>query len=390
MMECQPKEAKMHVPLTDLARAHDSLRDRMRQALDDVVSSSAFVGGRFLRDFEERFAYYCGSRYAVGVSSGTSALRLALLACGVKAGDEVITVPNTYIATVEAICQTGARPVFVDIESETGNMDMSLVKGAVTERTKAVIPVHLYGLPCDMTALSRVVTDGAIMVIEDACQAHGAEYKIDGAWFRTGSRSLAGCFSFYPTKNLGALGEGGMVVTESDEVAMKLRMLRDHGQKDKNIHMIEGSNERLHSIQAAFLSAKLRLLDKWNDERCKSAQAYAGLLKDLPIRLPQPVGYARPVYHLYVIQVEKRDALKSFLSSKSIDTAIHYPTPAHLQPAYSHLGYKRGDFPVAEKWSDDILSLPMFVGLRRDEIEYVADAMREFYKGAPRAKSLGA
>jgi len=351
----------------------------MRQVLDDVVSSSAFVGGRFVRDFEERFAYYCGSKHAVGVSSGTSALRLALLACGVKAADEVITVPNTYIATVEAISQTGARPVFVDIEAETGNMDMSLVRGAVTDRTKAVIPVHLYGHPCDMTALSQIVTGGKVMVIEDACQAHGAEYMIDGAWFRAGSRSLAGCFSFYPTKNLGALGEGGMVVTESDELALKLRMLRDHGQKDKNVHTIEGSNERLHSIQAAFLSVKLRLLDKWNEERRKLAQVYAGLLEGLPLRVPKPAGHARPVYHVYVIHVEKRDALKDFLSSKGIDTAIHYPTPVHLQPAYSHLGYRRGDFPVAEKWSGDILSLPMFVGLRRDEIEYVAGAIREFF-----------
>ena len=372
----------MHVPFVELGRSAERLDGAIRQAINSVIAESAFVGGRFLSDFEQSFASYCGTKYAVGMSSGTSALRLALLACGVRAGDEVITVPNTFIATVEAISLAGAKPVFVDIEPQTGNIDMSLLRSAITNKTKAVIPVHLYGNPYDMAALREIAAQANVTIIEDACQAHGAEYLVDGKWARAGSKGLAGCFSFYPTKNLGAFGEGGMVVTDSEGVAEKLRMLRDHGQKEKHVHEIEGGNERLHSIQAAVLNVKLEILDEWNEERQELAQSYTRLLSGLPIVIPELARQARHVYHLYVIRSEKRDALKSFLSSKGVDTAIHYPTPVHLQPAYSYLGHKRGDFPLAEKWADSILSLPMFVGLRLDEIEYVAEAIRTFCEGA--------
>jgi dTDP-4-amino-4,6-dideoxygalactose transaminase len=368
----------MRVPFVDLKRANDSLRDRIREVLDVAISGSAFVGGRFLSDFEERFALYCNNRFAVGTSSGTSALRLALLACGVKAGDEVITVSNTFIATVEAISQAGAKPIFVDTNLETGNMDTSLLESAISEKTRAIIPVHLYGNPCDMATLLEIAAENEVAIIEDACQAHGGEYLVDGRWVRAGSEGTAGCFSFYPTKNLGGFGEGGMVVTDSSEIAERVRMLRDHGQKEKNVHEIEGSNERLHSIQAAVLNVKLDLLDEWNRERRTLAQKYRELLAGLPILLPEPGKDVRHVYHLYVIRTEKRDALKSFLSSRGIDTAIHYPKPVHLHRAYSHLGYKHGDFPRSERWADEVLSLPMFVGLREEEIEYVSDAIKAF------------
>ena len=370
----------MHVPFVDLKRTNDSLRDSIKEVLDAAISGSAFVGGRFLSDFEQRFALYCKTRFAVGTSSGTSALRLALQACGVRAGDEIVTVPNTFIATVEAISQAGARSVFVDIDGRTGNMDMSLVKDAISDRTRAILPVHLYGNPCDMPALLGITLGSKIAIIEDACQAHGAEYLMDGEWVKTGSRGTAGCFSFYPTKNLGAFGEGGMFVSDSPEIAERVKILRDHGQREKNVHEIEGSNERLHSIQAAVLNVKLDFLDRWNEERRTLAQKYNELLAGLPISLPEPGRDVRHVYHLYVIRTEKRDALKSFLSSKGVDTAVHYPRPVHLQPAYSHLGYKEGDFPQSERWAKKILSLPIFVGLREEEIEYVADAIKAFFQ----------
>ena len=370
----------MHVPFVDLKRTNDSLREGIQQVLDVALSDSVFVGGHFLSDFEQRFAVYCKSRFAVGTSSGTSALRLALIACGVKTGDEVITVPNTFIATVEAISQTGAKPIFVDIDPQNGNMDVSIVSSAITERTRAIIPVHLCGNPCDMATVVRIAAENNVTIIEDACQAHGAECLVAGDWVRAGSQGLVGCFSFYPTKNLGAFGEGGIAVTNSAGVAEKLRMLRDHGQRNKHVHEIEGSNERLHSIQAAVLGVKLGLLDGWNLERRTLAQKYNELLAGLPILLPEPEKHVRHVYHLYVIRTEKRDALRSFLSSRGIDTAIHYPKPVHLQPAYNHLGYKRGDFPKSESWADEIVSLPMFVGLRDEEIEYVSNAIKVFFQ----------
>jgi dTDP-4-amino-4,6-dideoxygalactose transaminase len=250
----------------------------------------------------------------------------------------------------------------------------------MTARTRAVIPVHLYGCPCDISGVLGAVEGTGVTIVEDACQAHGAEYSVGDGWARAGSRGKAGCFSFYPTKNLGAFGEGGVVVTNDPDLARKVSMLRDHGQSAKHVHAVEGSNERLDSLQAAVLSVKLRHLDAWNAERRALAAKYDGLLAGLPISTCPPGPESRHVYHLYVIKSEKRDALQEFLTSKGVATAVHYPTPIHLQPAYRHLGYRRGDFPVAERWSGEILSLPMFVGLRDEEVEYVASAVAEFFR----------
>jgi dTDP-4-amino-4,6-dideoxygalactose transaminase len=369
----------VQVPFIDLSRSHEAIAQRIMRDVAAIIGESRFVGGRFLEDFEKRFAEYCETRFAVGVGSGTSALRLALSACGVGPGDEVITVPNTFIATVEAISQVGARPVFVDAEPLTGNMDVALVERAISAKTRAVVPVHLYGCPCDVDALKKVTSAHGMAIIEDACQAHGAGSLVNGKWTKAGSQGAAGCFSFYPTKNLGAFGEGGMVVTDSEEVVETLQMLRDHGQREKNVHEVEGSNERLDSIQAAVLNVKLDSLDEWNEERRALAQEYSQLLSDLPLEVPRPPENVRHVYHLYVIRSERRDALKAFLSQKNIGTAIHYPRPVHLQPAYKHLGHSEGGFPEAEKWAAEALSLPMFPGLRQEEVEYVAGAIREFF-----------
>jgi dTDP-4-amino-4,6-dideoxygalactose transaminase len=370
----------MQVPFIDLSRSSAGTESPVREAIEAVVAESAFVGGRFLEEFEKRFAGFCGTRFGLGTSSGTSALRLALSACGVRAGDEVITAPNTFIATVEAISQVGAKPVFVDSEPFTGNMDVSLVEQAITEKTKAIIPVHLCGCPCRIDELTSVTLGRQIAVIEDACQAHGAESLVNGQWMRAGSQGIAGCFSFYPTKNLGAFGEGGMVVTDSAEVAESIGMLRDHGQREKHVHEIEGSNERLASIQAAVLNVKLDSLTEWNEERRSLASKYDRLLGGLPIGTPKASEDVRHVYHLYAVRSEKRDVLKTFLEEKNVGTAIHYPRPVHVQPAYRHLGYKENDFPEAEKWAREVLSLPLFPGLRSEEIEYVADMIKMFYQ----------
>lgn len=332
-----------------------------------------------MADFEAAFAGYCGRKHAVGTSSGTSALRLALQACGVAATREVITVPNTFIATAEAISQVGARPVFVDIDPLTGNMDPSLIKEAVNDRTAAIVPVHLYGLPCDMAAIQSIGRKNGVPIVEDACQAHGAEYEVGGKWVKVGAGGAAACMSFYPTKNLGAFGEGGVVVTDSDEVAEVVTMLRDHGQRTKNVHEVEGSNERLHSLQAAFLSMKLELLDAWNGERRRLAHKYSELLSGLPVATPKPRAGSRHVYHLYVVRAERRDELRDFLSSRGVGTGVHYPMPIHLQPAYGYLGHKAGDFPLSEKWAEQALSLPLFVGMREEEVEYVVTCIRQFF-----------
>jgi len=370
----------MRVPFIDLRRTNDPIRSGAEQILDRAISESMFVGGSLLDEFERQFGKYCGAGHAVGTSTGTSALRLALQACGVGQGDEVITVPNTFIATAEAISQAGARPVFVDVEPRTGNIDVSLLRQRITARTKAVIPVHLCGCPCDMAGVMDAAAGKGIGVVEDACQAHGAEYRVGGVWARAGSQGKAGCFSFYPTKNLGAFGEGGTVVTSDAAVAERVRMLRDHGQSDKHVHAVEGSNERLDSIQAAILNVKLAHLDEWNRERRGLAGKYDTLLAGTPVATCPPGPESRHVYHLYVIKTGKRDALQEFLKSRGVGTAIHYPTPIHLQPAYEHLGYRAGDFPVAERWAREILSLPMFVGLRDEEVEYVASAVAEFFR----------
>ncbi len=366
----------MKVPFLDLKSQHNSLKSQIMSLVSNALDKAAFIGGSQVENFEREFAEFCEARACVGVSSGTDALRFALLALGIGPGDEVITVPNTFIATTEAISQVGAKPVFVDIDPDTYNMDVSLIKSRITIRTKVLLPVHLYGQPADMDPIKDIALEHDLIVIEDACQAHGARYKDQ----RAGSISHAGCFSFYPGKNLGACGEGGAVVTQDAEIAQKVRMLRDHGQKKKYFHEIEGYNGRLDAIQAGILRIKLKKLEEWNTRRRLAASWYNELLSEVPgIKTPTQAGHSECVYHLYVILADRRDELMDFLGKKGISTGLHYPLPLHLQKAYRHLGHGRGDFPVAEDVSSKLLSLPIFPEITREQVKYVAENIRRFY-----------
>jgi len=366
----------MGVPFLDLRQQYQSIKDEVNISLQQVMDSSRFVLGENVNFLEKEFAGFCETDYAVGVANGTDALRLALIACGIEKGDEVITIPNTFIATTEAISQTGVKIVFVDINLSTYNIDVSQIEGAINERTRAIVPVHLFGEPADMNPIMKIARKYNLKVIEDACQAHGAEYKGK----KVGSIGDAGCFSFYPSKNLGAFGDGGMVVTNGNEIAQKIKMLRDHGQIKKYEHLVEGYNSRLDEIQAAILRVKLKRLDEWNKLRRKNASIYNDLLEDVDeVVMPLEAEYAKHVYHLYVIRTHRRDELQDWLKSKGIGTGLHYPIPLHLQRAYEYLGYKEGDFPVAEECAKQILSLPMFPELTQEEIEKVVTEIKRFF-----------
>jgi len=336
---------------------------------------SAFIGGPEVEAFEREFAAFCGSRYCVGLNSGTDALRFALMAIGIRPGDEVLTVANTFIATTEAISQAGGTPVFVDVDPATGNLDPAHLCAALTPRARAIVPVHLYGQPADMDPILEFAGRHGLAVIEDACQAHGAAYKGRTA----GTLGAFGCFSFYPGKNLGAFGDAGAVVTDSEAAARMIRMLRDHGQRRKYYHDIEGYNGRLDAIQAAVLRLKLPHLTEWNDARREHAAMYDQLLDEIPgvDRIRESPG-CRSVYHLYVILAADRDGLQRFLTEKGIGTGLHYPLPLHLQKAYAHRGIPKGALPVTENLSQRLLSLPMFPELTREQIEYVIDAVRTY------------
>jgi len=376
----------MQVPFVDLKTQYKQIEHEVLPMITEAMANGAFIGGPQVLSFEAEFAEFCDSAYCAGVNSGTDALRFALMAVGVEPGDEVITVPNTFIATTEAISQVGATPVFVDIDEKTYNMDPNKLEaylkkrfapsaGGHASRPKAVIPVHLYGQPADMDPIVEIARDHNLSVVEDACQAHGATYK----GRKTGSLSTVGCFSFYPGKNLGAYGEGGAIVTQDEETANKIRMLRDHGQAKKYFHDIEGYNGRLDAIQAGVLRIKLKKLSDWNQSRREHAALYNELLSDTDgITLPFQADFARSVYHLYVILVNDRDGLQKFLGDKGIATGLHYPVPLHLQKAYEHLDYKEGSFPVTEKVAKTLLSLPMFPELKQEQIEYVAASIKEF------------
>ncbi len=364
----------MKVPFLDLKAQYKAVAGEISEAIREVFEGTAFSGGPFVVRFEEQFASFCGARHAIGVGSGTEALWLTLLAQGIGPGDEVITVPNTFIATAEAITLCGARPVFVDIDEQSYTMNPSLVAAAITSRTKAIIPVHLYGQMADMDPLLELAAHHGIAVIEDACQAHGAEYK--GA--RAGSLGLAGCFSFYPGKNLGAYGEAGAVVTNNRNLAEKIRMLRDHGQSEKYYHELVGVNGRMDGIQGAVLSVKLKYLASWNHARIRNAQLYGRLLADLDtVVLPVRSAYAHHVYHIFAIRVAERKRFLAAMAEKGIACGIHYPVPLHLQKAYADMGLKRGSFPVAERCSDQVVSLPLYPELSSEQIQYVAEAVRE-------------
>jgi dTDP-4-amino-4,6-dideoxygalactose transaminase len=363
----------MNVPFLDLKAQHEPIRAELMSAINDVIDRGAFAGGPFVAQFEENFAAYCATRHAVGVGNGTDALWLALLAFGVAPGDEVITVPNTFIATAEAISYCGAKPVFVDVDPRTFTMDPSLLERAITPRTRAVIPVHLYGQTADMDPIMAIARRHKLRVIEDACQAHGAEYK----GRRAGSIGDAGCFSFYPGKNLGALGEAGAVVTDDAAAAVKMKVLRDHGQESKYHHSLIGWNARMDGIQGAVLTLKLRQLDRGNSARREHAKLYGQLLFGVDdLMLPIVADYCLPAFHLYVVQVEQRDQILKTLGERGISCGIHYPKPVHRQKAYERLGLRVGAFPVAEQGAERLLSLPMFPELTRTQIEVVANELK--------------
>jgi dTDP-4-amino-4,6-dideoxygalactose transaminase len=367
----------MTIPLVDLKAQYLSIKDEIDAAIQRVVDSTSFILGPDVRAFEEKFAEFCGVQHVVGVDSGTAALHLAFLTCDIGPGDEVITTPHTFVATIGMLGRVGARPVFVDIDPRTYNMDPTRIEAAITERTKAIMPVHLYGQPAEMDPILEIVDKYGLKVIEDAAQAHGAEYK----GRRAGSMGHVAIFSFYPGKNLGAYGDAGAVVTDNGEIAEKVRLLRNHGRRKKYEHLLQGFNYRIDTLQAAILRAKLTHLEEWNEARRRRAATYRDLLGDLDLVLPYEPEHVRAVYHLFVVRLQERDALREHLKDRGVSTGIHYPIPLHLQPAYRHLGYKEGDFPITEECARQVLSLPMYPELSREQMEEVARAIKEFLEG---------
>ncbi len=363
------------VPFLDLKAQYQSIREEVTPAIQAVLDKCAYAGGPAVAAFEEDFAEFCGCKRAVGVSNGTDALLMAMLALDIGPGDEVITAANTFIATTEAISFSGATPVLVDVDEETFNMDPGKLEGAVTDKTKAIIPVHLYGQMADMDPILDFAKERGLKVIEDASQAHGAQYKGKTA----GSMGDAGCFSFYPGKNLGAYGEAGAVVTNCEETANRVARIRDHGQDRKYYHAEIGMNGRMDGIQGAVLKVKLGHLPAWTDLRRAHAKRYNELLAGIPgVKTPKEMSWAKHVYHLYEIRVPRRDELMKYLADREVSCGIHYPVPIHLQEAYGFLGLKAGAFPVTEKCADEILSLPMFAELSEEQIQRVAEEIKSF------------
>jgi len=362
------------IPLFDISRQYQTIKDEINQALLETIESGKFILGPDVSEFEEMFASYQRARYCVGASSGTGALYLALLALGIGPGDEVITVPNSFIATAEAVTQTGAQVVFVDVDPKSYTMAPNLVEAAITPRTRAILPVHLYGQMADMDQILEIASKHGLAVVEDAAQAHGAEYRGK----RAGEISHSACFSFFPTKNLGAFGDAGALVTNDEDLARKARAISDHGRGDKYNSIVHGHNNRLDSIQAAVLKVKLPYMDPWNNLRRQWAHRLNELLSDANVILPQEMDYATHIYHLYIIQTDKRDALAEYLYNQGIITGIHYKIPIHLQEAYSELGKGAVSFPESENLGTRILSLPMFPELTEDEIIKLASAIVAF------------
>jgi dTDP-4-amino-4,6-dideoxygalactose transaminase len=360
------------VPYLDLRAQYRSIKPEIDAAVSKVLESGEFVLGSEVASFEREFAAYCGASECIALNSGTSALHLALLAAGVGPGGEVITVPFTFVASVAAVLYAGARPVLVDIDPRSFNMDPAAVEAAITPRTKAILPVHLYGQPADMDPITEVAGRHGLVVIEDAAQAHGAKYK----GRQVGSIGDIACFSFYPTKNLGAYGEGGAVTTSNAEYAQKVRMLRDWGQDRKYHHVLRGYNYRMEGLQGAILRVKLRHLEQWTEARRAVASKYDHLLTDCDIELPLEMPWARHVYHTYTVRTMERERFQASLAAEGIQTAIHYAEPAHLQPAYADLGYGEGAFPHAEAAARQVLSLPIYPELSADAIAQVARAVK--------------
>jgi len=359
------------IPFLDLRSQHQALESELSEAVLRVIRSGQFVLGPEVEAFERSFAAYCGATHAVAVNSGTSALHIALLAAGVGPGDEVITVPMTFVATVAAILYAGATPVMVDLDPQTWTMDADRFEAAITPRTKAVMPVHLHGRLADIERIAEIAERRGICLIEDAAQAHGAER----AGRRAGTFGDAGCFSFYPGKNLGACGEGGAIVTDRGDLAQRARMLRDWGQERKYLHVAKGFNFRMDGIQGAMLNVKLQHLEAWTAQRRRVARLYDSHLSQAGIRTPAPAGEFDHVYHVYAVRIRDRDAVRAQLNDAGIQTGIHYPIPVHLQPAYADLGHGDGAFPVTERLAHETLSLPMFPEMTEDQVDRVCSAL---------------
>jgi dTDP-4-amino-4,6-dideoxygalactose transaminase len=365
------------IPFVDLKTQYLSIKEEIDTAVLKVLDSTQFILGNEVVAFEKEFAAYCNTDYALALNTGTSALHLALLAAGIGAGDEVITTPFTFVATVAAICYAGATPVFVDIDPVSYTIDVTQIEQAITPRTKAILPVHLYGQPADMQPIMEIARRHGLTVIEDAAQAHRAEYKGQ----RVGSIGDIGCFSFYPGKNLGAYGEGGAIVTSNPEYARKIKMLRDWGQEERYHHVMKGYNYRMDGIQGAILRVKLRYLDQWTEARRTHAAQYDELLANSAVKTPAVMPYSHHVYHIYAIRANQREQLQQKLNEQGIQTGIHYPIPVHLQTGYADLGYKLGDFPNSELVAKEVLSLPMYAELSSGQVQTVATALQSVIEG---------
>ena len=366
----------MTVPLLDLKAQFNEIRDEVREAIDAVIESQHFILGPTVAAFEQSVASHCGVAHAVGVSSGTDAILVSLMAMGIAPGDEVITTPYTFFSTAGCVSRLCARPVFVDIDPRTFNVDPAKIEGAVTERTRAILPVHLFGQCAEMDPILEIARKHRLRVIEDAAQAIGSKYRGRDA----GSMGDLGCFSFFPSKNLGGFGDGGMVVTNDAELAERVRMLRAHGSKPKYYHGMIGGNFRLDALQAAILQVKLRHLDSWTEGRRQNAALYDELLADLPVVTPHIEPCNVSIYNQYVIRVEERDSLRSFLKENGVGTEIYYPLPLHMQKCYEHLGYRQGDFPEAEKAAASSVAIPVYPELTEEQQRYVADQIRAFFQ----------
>lgn len=364
----------MKIPLVDLRANYLSIKEEIDRAIQEVIEDSAFIMGPHLKIFEENFARFCGVKHAIGCSSGTTAVHLALLAGGVKKGDEVVTVPNTFIATTECISYVDGTIKFVDVKEDTALIDIDQLEKAITPKTKAIVVVHLYGQMPDMERIREIASDHDLYLIEDAAQAHAAE------WYghQPGFYGDVASYSFFPAKNLGCFGDGGAVVTNDDELAERMRLLVNHGRMSKYEHLMEGYNYRLDALQAAILNVKLRYLPKWTELRRTHAAFYNDHLPD-EIERPVEAKGAKHVYYMYVIRTKKRDKLMSYLKERGISTGIHYPVPLHLQPAYKNLGFKKGDFPVSEKLADEILSIPVYPELTDEQLNYIVDTIKQFF-----------
>jgi dTDP-4-amino-4,6-dideoxygalactose transaminase len=374
----QSASHNLHVPQVDLWAQQQECAEEIRAVLDAVMRESAFIFGRFVREFADAFAHYCETRHCIGVGNGTDALTLALRAAGVGPGDKVVTVPFTFASTLAAICHVGARSLLVDIDSETYTMSADALENLLRrERSiKAVLPVHLFGHPADMSRICALAADIGAVVIEDACQAHGARWQGK----KVGSLGHIGCFSFYPTKNLGGMGDGGAVVTDDPALAQEIRLLANHGQQQKYEHTRVGWNSRLDGVQAAVLSVKLKRLDEWNNRRRQWAETYRRLLQGTALRLPREHKDAFHIYHLFVVRTSLRDSLADFLRQRQIQVSLHYPSPLHLQSAFTSLGYRQGDFPATEACARECLSLPLFPHLTEDQVAWVCESVREWEK----------